>query len=67
MIKIDKDKNPKLSTTYGFDGEYVPRTIALYPNGSVMHEIYPLKQYRYYIQPTASDLLSLMEKVRSNM
>ncbi len=62
MIRINKDKHSKLSAAYGFDGEYIPRTFAVYPDGKVMHQLYPPKKYKYYIGLAPSSLLSLMQK-----
>ncbi len=61
MIRINKDSNKELSRKYGFDGQYIPRTIAMQANGHVMHEIYKQKTYRYYIGTDAERLLKLMK------
>jgi len=61
MIRINKDSNKELSRKYGFDGQYIPRTIAMHPNGQVMHEIYLQKNYRYYIGADVNRLLKLMK------
>ena len=61
MIRLNRDNNKELSLKYGFDGVYIPRTIALYPDGKVMHEIYHRKNYRYYIGTDADNLLKLMK------
>ncbi len=65
MIRVNIDNHSKLSTAYGFDGEYVPRTFAVYPNGKVMHQIYSPKKNKYYIGTNPQSLLSLMQKARS--
>ena len=51
MTRVDVDEEPSINQTYVFDGEYVPRTFALTPEGNVMHEIYPEKSYaRYFLR-----------------
>ena len=67
MIRVNMDTHSKLSSDYGFDGEYVPRTFAVYPDGKVMHQIYSPKKYKYYIGLDAGSLLSLMQKARSHI
>ena len=67
MIRVNVDKSPNVSAAYGFDGEYVPRTFALYPDGKVMHELYPPKKYRYSIGSNPGTLLSLMQMARSRL
>jgi len=67
MVRINRDHNKELSVKYGFDGMYIPRTIALYPDGKVMHEIYHQKNYRYYIGTGANRLLTLMKDAYSRL
>lgn len=67
MIRVNTGKYPKLSDTYRFDGRYVPRTFAVYPDGKVMHQIYPSKKYKYFIGVTPGDLLGLMRKAHLRM
>jgi hypothetical protein len=67
MIRVNTGKYPKLSNSYKFDGGYVPRTFAVYPEGKVMHQIYPSKKYKYFIGLTPDDLLGLMRKAHSQM
>ena len=67
MVRINKDNNKKLSLKYGEDGTYIPRTIALYPNGRVMHEIYDRKNHKYYIGTKADSLLALMKDAYSKL
>jgi len=67
MVRINSDTNKELSLKYAFDGTYIPRTIALYPGGSVMHEIYPRKNYKYYIGTDANRLLKLMKDAYSKL
>ena len=62
MIRVNIDRYPKISARYGFDGQYVPRTIVLAPSGQVMHDIYPDKAHKYSIGSSPDRLLALMEK-----
>ena len=62
MIRVNKDNHSTLSSAYGFDGEYVPRTFAVYPDGEVMHQLYSPKKYKYYLGTDPNSLLSLMQK-----
>ena len=65
MIRVNIDRDEKLSAAYGFDGEYVPRTFAVSPGGKVMHHLFPSKKYRYYIGSNPDTLLSLMQRALS--
>jgi hypothetical protein len=65
MIRVNTGKNSTLSKKY--DGGYVPRTFAVYPDGKVMHQIYPSKKYKYFIGVTPGDLLGLMRKAHLRM
>ncbi len=67
MILVNTGKNSKLSRNYTFDGRYVPRTFAVYPNGKVMHQLYRSKKYKYFIGLTPGDLLGLMRKAHLQM
>jgi len=67
MIRVDKDQNPDLSTNFGFDGEYVPRTFVIHPDGYVMHDLYPVRQHRYYLGVTPANLLLLMKKCLNSL
>ncbi len=49
MIRLDKDKNRVLSAKYAPDGEYIPRTLFLAPDGTIDESIHaPRAQYRYF-------------------
>ena len=67
MIRVNIDTYPQVSADYGFDGEYIPRTIAVYPDGRVMHELYPAKKNQYYIGTNPNNLLLLMRKALSRV
>ena len=50
MIRIDKDKNPDLSRKYAPDGQYIPRTFFLSPEGTLdlsIHEARDSYKYLY--------------------
>jgi thiol-disulfide isomerase/thioredoxin len=67
MVRMNMDEEKELSSKYAFDGRYIPKTIALHPGGSVMHEIYPQKNARYYIGTGADRLLKLMKDAYSRL
>lgn len=67
MVRINMDDEKDVSSKYAFDGRYIPRTFALHPGGSVMHEIYPQKNARYYIGTGADRLLKLMKDAHSKL
>jgi thiol-disulfide isomerase/thioredoxin len=67
MIRVNTRHRPQLSAKYQFDGKYVPRTFAVFPDGRVMHHLYPSKRYKYFIGLEPDNLLSLVEKAREEM
>ena len=67
MILVNTRHQPQLSAKYQFDGQYVPRTFAVFPDGRVMHHLYPSKQYKYFIGLEPDNLLSLMRKAQEEM
>jgi glutaredoxin len=49
MIRLDKDKNGEISKKYAPDGEYIPRTYFLSPDGTLDPEIHaPRPEYKYF-------------------
>ena len=49
MIRIDKDKDPATSAKYAPDGEYIPRTYFLKPDGTLMEKITEKRdKFRYF-------------------
>lgn len=64
MVRLDKDKNPELSKTYSPDGEYIPRTYFLSPDGQLdpgLTEERP--QYKYfYGEKDPKSLLAGMDR-----
>ena len=67
MIRVNTRQEPQLSAQYQFDGWYVPRTFAVFPDGRIMHQLYPSKRYRYFIELKPENLLRLMEKAQAEM
>ena len=61
MIRVDTRQEPQLSAKYQFDGWYVPRTFAVFPDGRIMQQLYPRKKYRYFIGLEPENLLRLMQ------
>ena len=49
MVHLDKDKNAELSKQYAPDGQYIPRTYFLGPDGKLDPDIHaPREQYKYF-------------------
>lgn len=49
MIRLDKDKEPAISAKYRPDGDYIPRTYFLKPDGTLMPEITEQRaEFRYF-------------------
>lgn len=63
MIRLDKDKEGALSAKYAPDGEYIPRTFFLSPDGTVLSSIAaPRDKYRHFFNPQDSaELLAAMD------
>ena len=69
MIRLDKDKNAELSKKYAPDGEYIPRTYFLKPDGTLDPEIHaPRDQYKYfYDEAQPGGVLSGMDAALKKM
>ena len=67
MIRVNTRQHPQLSAKYQFDGKYVPRTFAVFPDGKIMHHLYPPKRYKYFIELEPENLLSLMQKAQAEI
>lgn len=67
MIRVNTRQHPQLSAKYQFDGWYVPRTFAVFPDGRTMQQLYPRKKYRYFIGLEPENLLNLMQKALAEM
>lgn len=49
MIRIDKDRHPELSRKYAPDGEYIPRTFFLSPDGKLETSLHaPRERFLYF-------------------
>jgi thiol-disulfide isomerase/thioredoxin len=49
MIRINKDADPATSAKYAPDGEYIPRTFFLSPDGTLMADVTEQRpQYKYF-------------------
>jgi len=64
MIRLNKDKNTKLSGQYAPDGEYIPRTFFLTPDGKTNPAVKaPRDKYHYFYNPQApGELLAAMDR-----
>ena len=64
MIRVDKDKAKDVSAQYKPDGEYIPRTYFLSPDGKLDESITEARpQYKYfYNEQSASGILGGMDR-----
>ncbi|MHB8877061.1 MAG: thioredoxin family protein [Myxococcaceae bacterium] len=62
MIRVDSDKHPELSRRFAPDGEYIPRTLFLSPDGVLEPSVHPprTRSMYFYDERDPSDLLSGM-------
>jgi thiol-disulfide isomerase/thioredoxin len=69
MIRLDKDKNADVSKQYAPDGEYIPRTYFLTPDGVLDPEIHaPRGEYKYfYDEAQPGGVLTGMESALKKM
>jgi hypothetical protein len=69
MIRLDKDKNGEVSAKYAPDGEYIPRTYFLTPDGVLDTEIHaPRAEYKYfYDEMQPGGVLTGMEQALKKM
>ncbi len=63
MIRLNKDENPALSAKYAPDGEYIPRTFFLSPDGELDTAIHEARANYLYFYSTAdpASLLRAMD------
>jgi thiol-disulfide isomerase/thioredoxin len=64
MIRVERDGNRELSAEYDVDGDYIPRTFFLQPNGELMKELRKGgSEYRYFLDEyEADELLAMMDR-----
>ena len=64
MIRVERDGNPELSQAYALDGEYIPRTFLLLPDGEVLDQLDTGRaEFRYFLDEYEPDqLLELMQR-----
>ena len=62
MIRIDADASPAVSRRFAPDGEYIPRTFFLSPDGMLAADLHPARpRFKYfYDERTPADLLAGM-------
>jgi hypothetical protein len=49
MVRVDKDKNAELSKQFAPDGQYIPRTFFLSPDGKLDDAIHaPRDKFKYF-------------------
>jgi thiol:disulfide interchange protein len=66
MIRVERDSNRELSKRYDIDGEYIPRTFFLSPEGKVLKEFNSGRnEYLYFLDEYDPDeLLVLMGRAK---
>ncbi len=58
MVRVNRDEAPELSQRYDIDGEYIPRTFFLSPQGKLDPKIHRLRpDQRYYYDTERSSAL----------
>jgi thioredoxin-like negative regulator of GroEL len=64
MVRVDVDEHPNLSARYSPDGSYVPRTMVLRPDGSLISDIQGSQaKYRYNLEDTTpGELIDFMRQ-----
>lgn len=64
MIRVERDAHRDISARYALDGEYIPRTYFLSPDGVLLPGLDSgREQYRYYLdEQDPSELTSRMEE-----
>ena len=67
MIRVNTDEYPSLSRSYNLDGGYIPRTFALYSNGSIIDDIYKPKRHKYSIGYKSHKILAFMQAALKKM
>lgn len=67
MIRLNKDQHPELSAKYAVDGQYIPRTYFLSPQGVVEAGVHaPRATYKYfYNERDPRDLLGAMQRAQA--
>jgi thiol:disulfide interchange protein len=64
MIRVERDGHRDISARYDLDGDYVPRTFFLRPDGSVRTELAgENSEYQYFLdEDEPSELIGLMRR-----
>jgi hypothetical protein len=69
MVRVDRDRAPALSARHAPDGEYIPRTYFLSPDGEHDPSIHaPRDQYLYFFdEHDPVPLLAAMQAAREKL
>lgn len=69
MVRLDKDKNAELSKRFNPDGEYIPRTYFLAPDGTLDDELTAGRpQYKYFYDTVdPASLLAGMDRALAKL
>jgi thioredoxin-like negative regulator of GroEL len=63
MVRVDGDRQPRVSARYEPDGEYVPRTMVLAPNGRIVRSLHGSSpEFRHFLDyQSTSELVRMMK------
>ena len=69
MVRVDKDKQPEISKQHAPDGEYIPRTYFLSPEGKLDPDIHaPREKFKYfYDEKTPDSVLAGMSEAQKKL
>ena len=69
MIRIDRDRSHDVSARYAPDGDYIPRTLFLSPDGKIDTSIHaPRDEYLYfYAESDPASLLAGVAQAREKL
>ena len=67
LMRANKDAEPQTSKKYGDDGQYVPRTLALSSDGSILKQAYEKQdEFAYFIgADRPDDLIQILQRVKA--
>lgn len=67
MIRLDRDQNPQLSQRYAPDGDYIPRTLFLRPDGTLAADIHARRDRFLYFwdENDPADVLRGLDEARA--
>jgi thioredoxin-like negative regulator of GroEL len=69
MVRVERDYNREISKQYDLDGDYIPRTFFLRPNGELLADLHSGRDdYRYFLDEYEPDeTLQLMARAQAKV